>query len=99
MFKKIASLASCLIVGLVLGQALVYGFSLWGSEKHADTSGSSPGASAPGAASSESSQKLPASQVAVEATNPPVGIASFAPLVKRVMPTGGFVASTATWEA
>src|SRR5579875_928756 len=82
MFKKIASLASCLIVGLVLGQALVYGFSLWGSEKHADTSGSSPGA-----ASSESSQKLPASQVAVEATNPPVGIASFAPLVKRVMPT------------
>jgi len=86
MFKKIGAISFGVIVGLVVAFARAGAFQLWGNDK--------PQAqSSPAAQSAQAEQAKPPANVAPAPANQPEPnekagvITSFAPLVKRVMPT------------
>src|SRR5580692_3784548 len=86
MFKKIGAVTFGVIVGLVVAFARAGAFQLWGTDK--------PQAqSSPAAQSAQADQPKPPVVVAPAPANQPepnekvAVVTSFAPLVKRVMPT------------
>jgi serine protease Do len=86
MIKKIGAVSIGVIIGLVVAFARAGAFQLWGADKP-------DGQSSPAAQSAQADQVKPPASVAPAPANQPepnekVGvISSFAPLVKRVMPT------------
>jgi serine protease Do len=90
MFRRMAVLMGSLLLSAGLLIPVAHGFSLWGSQNEPQQ-GTKP--SAP-ASSVASSQKHVAPQAEAEVNSSRVPIPSFAPLVKRVMPTVVNVAVT-----
>ena len=86
MFKKIAALSCGVLVGLVIAFARAGAFPFWNSDNHSQHAKSQPQASAVQTAQAENNA-APAPANQPEPNENGVAIPSFAPLVKRVMPS------------
>ena len=86
MFKKIAALSCGVLIGLVIAFARAGAFPFWNSDSHSQQAKSHPPASSVQTAQAESGGRpAPANQPEPNENGAP--IPSFAPLVKRVMPS------------
>src|SRR5579871_2672913 len=86
MFKKIAALSCSVLIGLVIAFARAGAFPFWNSDTQSQQAKSHPPASTVQTAQAEgNSAPAPANQP--EPNESGIPIPSFAPLVKRVMPT------------
>ncbi len=86
MFKKIAALSCGVLIGLVIAFARAGAFPFWNSDTQSQQAKSQPPASAVQTAQAESNA-APAPANQPEPNEGGVPIPSFAPLVKRVMPS------------